>query len=99
LKRGKYNVSVDPDQSVPQTKELREQKALILYERLKMNPLIDPYRLTQHLMHELHGVAFDDMIAGLPRGMGLTQDKPLSVGQFGQVVQNVQRKAPQLGAV
>lgn len=96
LKRGIYDISVDPDQSVPQTKEVRESKALILYERLKTNPLIDPYQLTKYLMHELHGVAFDDMITGLPRGLGLTQDNPLSVGQFGQVVQNVQRKAPQL---
>lgn len=96
LRRGTYDVSVDPDQSLPQTKEMREQKALIMYERLKQNPLVDPYRLTQYLMHELHGVAFDDMIAGMPRGIGLTQDKPMSVGQFGQVVQNVQRRAPQL---
>jgi hypothetical protein len=96
LKRGVYDIAVDPDQAVPQTKELREQKALIMYERLKQNPLIDPYKLTQYLLHELHGVAFDDMMAGLPPGMGLTQEQPLSVGQFGQVVQNVQKRAPQM---
>ena len=98
LGRAQYNIAVDPDQSVPQTKEVREQKALILYERLKMNPLIDPFQLTKYLLNELHGVAFDDMIAGLPRGLGLTQDNPLNVQQFGQVLQNVQQRLPQLAA-
>ena len=99
LKRGQYEIKVDPDQSTPQTKELREQKALILYERLKTNPLIDPYKLTKYLMNELHGVAFDDMIAGLPRGAGLNQENPLSIDQFSQLTQNVEKVAPQLQSV
>ena len=96
LKRGKYEVKVDPDQSVAQTKELREAKAIGLYDRLKENPLIDPMKLTQHLLHELHGVAFDDMMRGIPGGMGLQQDRPISPDQLGQVVRNVGQQAPQL---
>jgi len=96
LQRTSYNVMADPDQSLPQTKELREAKALKLYQVLSTNPLIDPYKLTSYLLREMHGVAFDDMIRGLPTGTGLTPDQPLSIGQFGQVIQNVANKAPQL---
>ena len=96
LKRGKYEISVDPDQSIPMTKELKEQKALLVYEQFKQNPLIDPVKLTAYLLHNMHGVAFDDMMRGLPQGAGLSQEQPLSISQFGQLNRNVQAKAPQL---
>ena len=96
LKRTTYEVKVDPDSSVPETKDVREQKAVQTYEILKQNPLIDPFKLTSHLLRELHGIAFDDMLVGLPPGQGLTQDKPIEVGQFAQVLQNFSQKAPQL---
>jgi len=96
LKRGKYEISVDPDQSIPMTKELKEQKALIVYEQFKTNPLIDPVKLTEYLLHNMHGVAFDDMMRGLPEGAGLSQEQPLGIDQFGQLMQNVQQRAPQL---
>ena len=66
LKEGRYNIKVDPDSSVPQTRSLREAKAVQLYSLLKTNPLIDPVQLTQYLLHELHGVQFDDMMRVLP---------------------------------
>lgn len=96
LKRGKYEISVDPDQSIPMTKELKEQKAVVVYEQFKQNPLIDPVKLTAYLLHNMHGVAFDDMMRGLPQGAGLTQEQPLSISQFGELNRNVQAKAPQL---
>ena len=96
LKRGKYEISVDPDQSIPMTKELKERKALLVYEQFKTNPLIDPVKLTAYLLHSMHGVAFDDMMRGLPEGGGLTQEQPLNIDQFGQLIQNVRNKAPQL---
>ena len=94
LRRGKYEIKVDPDQSIPQTKELREQKALLMYDRLKMNPIIDPIKLTEYLLHELHGVAFDDMMRGIPQGAG-TQENPATPDQFGQIMKNVGNIAPQ----
>ncbi|KKK72190.1 hypothetical protein LCGC14_2906380, partial [marine sediment metagenome] len=96
LKRGKYEISVDPDQSIPMTKELKERKAMDVYDRFKMNPLIDPVKLTAYLLHSMHGVAFDDMMRGLPQGAGLSQEQPIGINDFGKLVQNVQQKAPQL---
>ena len=96
LRRGKYEIKVDPDSSIPETKELREQKALVVYEQFKTNPLIDPMKLTQYLLHNMHGVAFDDMMRGIPGGMGLSQGQPATPDQFGKIMQNVGAKAPQL---
>jgi len=94
LRRGKYEIKVDPDQSIPQTKDLREQKALLIYDRLKMNPIIDPIKLTEYLLHEMHGVAFDDMMRGIPQTAG-TQENPATPEQFKQITRNVGNVAPQ----
>ena len=96
LKRGKYEVKVDPDSSIPETKELREQKALVVYEQFKMNPLIDPQKLTEYLLHEMHGVHFDDMMRGIPQGGGMSPEQAITPEQLGQVTRNVGQKAPQL---
>jgi len=96
LRRGKYEISVDPDQSIPMTKELKERKAMLVYEQFKTNPLVDPVKLTAYLLHNMHGVAFDDMMRGLPQGAGLSQEQPIGINDFQKVVQNVQQKAPQL---
>lgn len=96
LKGAVYELNVDPDSSVPQTKEMREQKALITYERLKSNPLINPELLTQYMLHELHGVNFDKMMRSLAQlqqgagqpgsGPGTTPDNPMNVQQFMQML-------------
>ncbi len=70
LRTGRYNVRVDPDSSVPETRSLREARALQLYQVLQTNPLIDPFKLTQYLLHELKGVQFDDMMKMLPPAEG-----------------------------
>ena len=75
LSVGQYNVKIDPDNALPETKQNREQKALALYNILKTNPIIDPFKLTQYVLHELHGTAFDDMMRILPQvGGGQTTD-------------------------
>ncbi len=101
LRSGVYEVSIDPDTSLPQTKDMREQKAMAMYMELKKNPLIDPMKLTRYLMHEMHGVEFDDMMV-MPNGANGTQEKPLSMGQFigmNQAVSNKTGKRPNLRAV
>jgi hypothetical protein len=98
LGKHNYECNIDPDSAAAETKDARTEKALILYNILKTNPLVDPYKLTSYLLHELHGVAFDDMIAGAPPGTGMTPQNPMSVGQFGQVMTNIARRAPQLMA-
>lgn len=95
LKAGQYNIKIDPDTSVPETKEIRMNKALVTYERLKTNPLIDPELLTKYLLHELHGVQFDNMLrtmqqnaaAGAP---GATSDRPLQVPDYIRLVAGAQ---------
>lgn len=96
LNKINYNVKVDPDTAIPETKDLRESKAVKVYELFKTNPLIDPVKLTSYLLHNMHGVEFDDMMRGIPLGAGLQPDKPLSVGQFGKVIQNTAQKNPEL---
>ena len=81
LKAGQYEVNIDPDTSIPQTKQAREQKAVQAYGLLKSNPLIEPMKLTKYLLHELHGTAFDDMLRGFPEGVG-TQGQPMEMGQL-----------------
>ena len=85
LKTGKYQVKIDPDSSLPETRGMREAKAKELYNILKTNPLIDPVKLTQYLLHELHGVQFDDMMRGMeiPENM---PSGPIPPQQFGQLV-------------
>lgn len=83
---GEYNVKVDPDNSLPETKQLREQRALALYERLKTNPMIDPFKLTQYLLHELHGTAFDDMMRALPPVSA--GNKPINALEYGDLLRS-----------
>lgn len=98
LKGAQYQLHIDPDTSVPETKEVRTQKALITYERLKTNPLIDPELLTRYILHELHGVQFDTMMRTMQQlqaqnAPGATQERPLTPEQFMQVIAGGQRRA------
>ena len=96
LRSGAYEVKVDPDTSVPETKALREQKAIQIYGLFRTNPLIDPIKLTQYLLHEVHGVQFDDMLR-LPNfgDAAGTSENPLSLGQFGELQKRIGSISPQ----
>ncbi len=96
LKEGRYNIKVDPDSSVPETRALREAKAVQLYQLLRTNPLIDPVQLTQYLLHELHGVQFDDMMRVLPAVQGGQQEVGMEglAGLIGQSVNQLNNGAP-----
>ena len=94
LSGGAYTIKIDPDTSLPETKDAREQRALTVYNVLKTNPLVDPIRLTRYLLHELHGVQFDDMMRGMPPGLGGPSD-PMELQDFIRLVQEVATKAPQ----
>lgn len=97
LSEGSYEIRVDPDSSQPLTKSYREQKALVMYDRLKENPLIDPVGLTRYLLREMHGVDLDDLMRGMPKGAGLTQ--PMELQQYAQLLQRTgqQNALPQKG--
>jgi len=91
LSQGRYDVQVDPDTSVPETKALREQRAVQVYGLLRTNPLIDPFKLTAYLLHELHGVQFDDMMRALPPGLG-TQGMPVPMDQYAQLLAGMDQR-------
>lgn len=91
LGAGRYEVKIDPDSTLPETKSMREQKALVVYERLKLNPLIDPEKLTRYLLHELHGVQYDDMMKGMPKGQGMSPGQPMNMGQLTGTIQQGQK--------
>lgn len=92
---GRFTVKVDPDSSVPETKQLREARASQVYQLLKTNPIIDPMKLTQYLLHELHGVQFDDMMRALPPVAGMNPGATMSLPQYGGMVQQSMAALPQ----
>ena len=108
LRSSSYELNIDPDSAVPQTKELREQKAVQTYQILSTNPLVDPMRLTRMLLHEMHGVQYDDLINGVPNiydnafiqqlmaGPGARGGQPMDPAQLGGMMQ--QANAGQLQA-
>jgi len=89
-----FNVSVDPDETVPETKQLRQQRALEMYEVLKANPLIDPIKLTQYLLTEIPGVQFDDLMKALPPPEQ-NSSGPVSIQEFGNLTQQQLQQAQQ----
>jgi hypothetical protein len=91
LNLGRYVARIDPDSSAPQTREVREEKAVQVYTILKDNPLIDPVKLTQYLLTEVEGVQLDDLMAALPApesGAGGSPGSALNVGEFASLLTN-----------
>ena len=82
LKNARYEVKIEPDDNIPETKAVREQRAKELYQILAPNPNIDPLKLTQYLLHNLHGTAFDDMLRQLPPMEGTSPDNPMPIDQY-----------------
>ncbi len=78
LKSGSYEVNVDPDTSVPDTKQARQNKATQLFGLLNGDPMVDQMRLRRYLLHEMHGTVFDDML--IFPGIGTPQN-PMEMAQ------------------
>ena len=62
LNAARYEINIEPDSTVPETKDMREAKAVNVYNLLKPNPLIDADMLTRYVLKELHGVQYDNMM-------------------------------------
>lgn len=77
LENGDYTISVDPDSGLPQTKALREQKAVQIYQLFRQDPLINPERLVQNTLRELQGVQYDElMMTNQPGG---NPEQPIAI--------------------
>jgi hypothetical protein len=98
LRRGQYEVKINPDNGVPETKDVRQQKAASMYQLLKENPLIDPHKLTRYFLREMHGVAFDDMMIPIMQGPGMSPDQPIGMDQLPGVMQKLIGQQKQLPA-
>ncbi len=92
LKAAKYELSIDPDSTVPETKDVRRQEAIQVYGLLKDNPLIDPQALTSMTLRELRGFQFDGLMkqvsqaAGMTGGPGSAAGNPMDTNQLMQQI-------------
>lgn len=93
LRQGHYDVKIDPDTSVPLTKQIREAKANQLYALLFMkNPLINPQALTAFLLNETYGVEAD-FIMNNPL-LQTTPSNPMSVPEAAGRIAEMQAHFP-----
>lgn len=98
LKAARYEIDIEPDSTLPETKEMRESKAVNVYNLLKANPLIDPQMLTSYLLREMHGVAYDHLVKSVQQmsnnvqqaaaagQQGATPGNPVDANQFMQML-------------
>lgn len=84
LKEGEYEISINPDSAVTETKEVREQRAAMYYDKLSLNPLIDNVKLTKYFLNELPGVNFEDLLLEQQP----INNTPENVDQFASRYQN-----------
>jgi len=91
LKSGRYEVSVDPDTGLPETRQSRRELAVQAYQLLKDNPLIRPDGLTRYFLNELGNVAFDDMMQAPVAGPG-SQEQPIDINDLEALFAEGQRQ-------
>jgi len=91
LGAAKYNINVDPDSAIPETRAVRRQNALQAYTLLAQNPLMDPIKLTMYLVNELGMPQLDDLMPMFPPLAG-SMANPMSPEQFGQFSQQLAQR-------
>lgn len=62
LKNLDYDVKVDPDSAVPETRQTRIQKAQLLYQATAQNPLVDFEKVTRNFLYSLGGAEYVDFL-------------------------------------
>jgi hypothetical protein len=78
LRQGDYEININPDTAIPETKEIREKRVMAYYDRLKDNPLVNNLNLTKYFLGELPGVSLEDILLQQPA----VQQSPLSMQDF-----------------
>jgi hypothetical protein len=92
LRMAHYDIRIDADTATPRTREQREAKALVVYNTLKENPLIDPYALTQYLLNEIEGTEMDTLMRALPQPQAMPQG-PVDMAGLAGIIQGSVRQA------
>ena len=82
LRQGQYEIMINPDTAVTETKEVREQRAFKYYEYLSQNPRVDADKLSRWFLNELPGVAFDDILMDQQP----TDPRALSISELGNQI-------------
>lgn len=88
LKSASWDVSVDPDTSIPLTKQYKEQKATQLYGNLYgKNQQVDPTALTHFYLSQVYGVDADSIL--LNPVMQTSPSQPMDIQQAMQHLQQL----------
>ena len=85
--KGAYDVKVDPDSSLPETKEVRQAKSMKLYETFQGNPIIDQYRLVKDVLMQFGGPEMEGLVASMNTGLGAGPQSAMQPGQLGNFMQ------------
>ena len=88
LRQVQWDVKVDPDSSVPLTKQYREQKALQLYGAFYgKNQQVNPEALTHFTLSEMYGSDADSILTNPI--MQTSQQNPMNMQQAMQAMQQL----------
>ena len=88
LKNNRFEVHVDPDSSVPMTKQYKEQKALAGYQLFSQNPRIDQNALLEFTLSQIWGFDADFLINAA------AQTSPQNPMTLQEATQHLQAAAP-----
>lgn len=92
LSGSQFEIKVDPDSSLPETKEMRERKAIQLYQFLNQDSFTDQVRLRMMLANELVGPQYDGLFK-IPDPMMVSgPQEPMEPGQAAQVFGKAQEQ-------
>jgi hypothetical protein len=92
LRNASWDVKVDPDSSVPLTKQYKEQKAQQVYATLYgKNQSANPEELTRWYLSEMYGTEADSII--MNPAMNTTPQNPMSLPQAMQHIQQLPQSA------
>lgn len=89
LNSTKHTITVDPESGTPETRQMREQRAVGLYQLLMQDPLINPVERTRMMLQNIEGYTSDDIMRLLPMAEGFENqgpDNPLDANGLGQLL-------------
>ena len=94
LSTAKYNIHVDPDTAVPETRAVRRDQAMKMYAIMSQNPYIDPIKLLMYFVNEMGMPQLDDLMPMFPPLAG-SMAEPMTVQQYGMFNQELAKRGIQ----
>jgi hypothetical protein len=87
IRQGRFDVKVDPDSSVPLTKQYKEQKAAQGFAMFKDDPFVDQHALREFVLSQIWGYDADSIL--LNPAMQTSPQNPMSIQQAAQHLQQM----------